>query len=72
MVNLGGEDYYINSLGKRVKDPKIYPLHRYSSYHGYYGSAQESAREGWDMIAGDAGVDGDYDVDSLCEFLGID
>ncbi|MBR4646190.1 MAG: WG repeat-containing protein [Bacteroidales bacterium] len=72
MVNLGGEDYYINLLGKRVKDPKIYPLHRYSSYHGYYGSAQESAREGWDMIAGDAGVDGDYDVDSLCEFLGID
>lgn len=54
-------DYYLQHLRKKRSD-----------FGSFYGSVQESADEGWDMIAGDAGVDGDYDVDALREFLGID
>ena len=55
-------DYYLrNKAGKR------------SYYDSYYGSAQESADDGWDMIAGDAGFDsGNVDSEGVWEFLGLD
>lgn len=72
LVKFEGVDCYIDKKGN-INDLDYYnKINRHriwgrSQYH-YYNSADD----GWDMIANDAGADGDYDVDTLREHLGID
>ena len=76
-VKVDDNDYSIDKYGS-VIDFKYYQnekRNRSRSFHhnSYYGSAQESAKDGWDLIAGDAGFDsGDVDSEGLWEFLGLD
>lgn len=41
-----------------------------SSAEEYDDLCDESWRDGWDAIAGDCGLDGDYDIGSLMDWLG--
>ena len=70
-VKLDGVNCCIDRLG-RVKDYEYY-LRNNKKTTFYRGSYYNSAQDGWDTIAGDAGFDSeDYDIDGLREYLGID
>ena len=75
LIKIDGKRCYVDKFGQ-IHDFDYYFRNKARNnnyYASYYGSAQESADAGWDMIAGDVGFDsGNVDIDAAREFLGLD